>query len=33
MADYDAELNYRLDLMYALSGKAESEQLAEQLVE
>jgi hypothetical protein len=33
MVDYDEELNYRLNLMYTLSGQQEAEQLAEQLVE
>lgn len=33
MGDYNEELNYRLDLMYALSGEWEAEQLAQQLVE
>lgn len=33
MTDYDKEMNYRLDLMYALGGQQEAEQLAEQLLE
>ena len=33
MADYDEELNYRLDLIDILSGQLEAEQLAKELVE